>query len=140
MKIQLSLNAGYTLNFISSKTTIVISVNRNQNTNKLNETVFIGPGLSLGKSWLKNILRLNLGCVYNESTIRTNTNQTTEAITKRSVINNRMNFSFSPKVKNKKLGQPALSMNINYLIKPKTEVYPIPIFEFTGMVNLSYTF
>ena len=125
-------NFAYGVMHVKTKTNISLSANAN-NTIVLNSnTTYYGPGLNIGKSFLNNTLNITFGSIYNLS--YTNNKSTG------SVINERLNIGYNPKVKNKKYGKPNLSVSANYITKLNAPTDTTSIHEFTGNVNLGYAF
>lgn len=125
-------NLAYGLQFIPSKTSISISANANNTKTFNSNNIFMGPGITISKSFLTNTLAISFGSIYNVS--YTNSKNTGD------VINERLNISYSPKVKNKKYGKPSLSMSANYTTRTKASSNTTILKEFTGNVNLGYSF
>lgn len=123
---------GYGLVHPATKTTISISANANNTKALATATTYYGPGINIGKAFLGNTLNVTLGSIYNLS--YTN-NQSSGAI-----INERLNIGYAPKVKNKKYGKPNVSVSANYMSKLNTPAGVTKTNEFTGNVNLGYTF
>lgn len=125
-------NLAYGSQFIPVKTMISISANANE-TKAFNNTIrFFGPGLMISKSFLGNTLMMSFGSIYNLSTTNNKNNGT--------LINERLNIGYSPKVKNKKYGKPAVSLSANYVTKFNAPANTKTLSEFTGNVNLGYAF
>lgn len=125
-------NVAYGIQLTESKTSISISANAN-NTKAVNtNSVFYGPGLNLGKSFNKNIFNVVFSSVYNLSY---NNNQKNG-----SVLNERLNISITPPIKNKKLGKPSISLSASYVTRFKTNANTLKLNEFTGNIVLGYSF
>lgn len=125
-------NIAYGLVHVKTKTSVSISANANNTTVLGNNTVYCGPGLNIGKAFLGNTLNVTFGSIYNLSY----TNNKSGG----SVINERLNIGYAPKVKNKKYGKPNLSVSANYVSKLNAPAGVASLNEFTGNVNLGYTF
>ncbi len=125
-------NLMYSLNFTQTKTSMSLGVNANKSEALLSNSVFAGPNLTLGQGFLKNTLRASIGTAYNWG-------YTNKEISS-SVLNSRASFNFNPKVKNKKLGKPSLSLSAVYTRKFKTLASSQSFGEFTGTLNLAYSF
>ncbi len=125
-------NVAYGIIHLKTKTTVSLSANANQTSTLNINTVYYGPGLSIGKSFLNNTLSLMLGSIYNLAY----TNSTSTG----SVVNERLNLGYNPKVKNKKYGKPNLSISVNYMNKLNAPVGTTALHEFTGNINLGYVF
>ncbi len=124
-------NLIYSSNFTKTKTSLSFGVNYNRSylPNIINE--FYGPSLSVGKSFLKNLVKCTLGTTYNKSLLNGKENS--------SVLNSRFGLTYSPKLKNEKLGKPNIGLNTNYLTRLKTTTTS-PFEELTIMLNLGYSF
>lgn len=124
-------NLIYSSNFTKTKTSLSFGLNYNRSylPNIINE--FYGPSLSVGKSFLKNLVKCTLGTTYNKSLLNSKENS--------SVLNSRFGLTYSPKLKNEKLGKPNIGLNANYLTRLKTSTTS-PFEEVTIMLNLGYSF
>lgn len=124
-------NLIYSSNFSKTKTSLSFGLNYNRSyfPNIINE--FYGPSLSVGKSFLKNLMKCTLGTTYNKSLLNGKENS--------AVINSRFGLTYSPKLKNQKIGKPNIGLNANYLAKLKTSTIS-PFEELTIMLNLGYSF
>jgi hypothetical protein len=127
----LNANTNYNLTFIKTKITAGITGNYNQIKSFSSVTTYMGPGITLGKSFFKNTVRFNLGSVFNESF----TNSDVTAL----VLSERASISYSPKT-SKKYGKPSVSLNAVYTDKFAATQQQKGFKEFTGMVNLNYSF
>jgi hypothetical protein len=125
-------NVAYGSQFVPAKTMISISANANETKAFNNVIFFFGPGLMISKSFLGNTLMMSFGSIYNLSTTNHKNNGT--------LLNERLNIGYSPKVKNKKYGRPTLSLSANYVTKFNTPANTKTLSEFTGNVNLGYAF
>jgi hypothetical protein len=125
-------NLGHNILFTENKFTLTSGVNANYSKISNFNTLFIGPSLNLGKSFLKNLLKLSAGATYNQVLI--NSIKTNE------VFNYRLSANYSPKMKNEKIGKFNFSLSTNYMQKLKTISTAIAFSEFTGNVGLSYNF
>lgn len=122
-------NSSYALTHKASKTNITFNVNANQSKMLTATTVLFGPGLSVGKQFFKNALNASLGATYNNALLNGESNG--------SVIAERLNINFAPKVKNTKYGKPTLGISCSYVTK-NTKLTQQN--EFTGTVNFGYNF
>lgn len=125
-------NLAYNLQHVKSKANIGISVNANSTKAFNVSTIYYGPGINIGKSFLDNSINVTFGSVYNLSYNNNKSNG--------SVINERLNLGYNPKVKNKKYGKPTLSVSANYVSKLGATAGTKSFHEFTGNLNLGYTF
>lgn len=124
-------NISYNMNFTKSKINAGLTGNYNEIKSFSGTTSYIGPGIILGKSFLNNTLRFNLSNIFNQSI----TNSQVNAM----VLSERASLSFTPKT-NKKYGKPSVSLNAMYTDKMATAQQTKGFKEFTGTVNLNYTF
>lgn len=132
-------NLTYSLQWKESKWSLTLLSNYNQSktanpfsTNGDLLTQQFGPGFQLGKSFMKNRLRFCGGGVYNRSVAND--------ILLNHVISYRGQFSFTPKVRNEKLGRPSLTMNAVYVNKLPVVTGLQSSGELTVTVNLGYSF
>jgi len=124
-------NFSYNLGFLKSKWNAAFTYNYNRIANFLNTTIYMGPGLSLGRSFAKNTLRFSLANIFNQAY----TDQKVSAL----VLNERASLTFTPKV-GKKYGKPSVALSAMYTNKFQTAAQKEAFKEFTGMVNLNYSF
>jgi len=124
-------NFCYAVSFIKSKWSTAFTYNYNRVENFSGTILYIGPGLTLGRSFANNLLRLSLSNIFNQAY----TNQKVSAL----VLSERASLAYSPKV-DKKYGKPSVSISASYTNKFKTELQQNAFSEFTGMVNLNYSF
>ncbi|MFO0322923.1 MAG: hypothetical protein ACK504_10915 [Bacteroidota bacterium] len=124
-------NLIYSSNFTKTKTSLSFGLNYNRShlPNLMNE--FYGPTLSVSKSFFKNLIKSTLGTTYNKSLLNGKENS--------SVLNSRFGLTYSPKLKNEKIGKPNIGLNANYLARFKTNT-TLPFEELTIMLNLGYSF
>jgi hypothetical protein len=124
-------NLNYSMTFVKSKITLGATGNYNQIKNFSSVTTYMGPGIILGKSFFKNTLRFNLANIFNESL--------TDSDITALVLSQRASLSYAPKT-SKKFGKPSISLNAMYTDKFATTQQQKAFKEFTGMVNLNYSF
>jgi hypothetical protein len=124
-------NFCYNISFIKSKWSAALTCNYNHLESMAGTTLYAGPGITLGKSFAKNLLRLSISNVFNQAY----TDQKVTAL----VLNERASLAFTPKL-DKKFGKPSLSLSAMYTNKFRTELQKNAFSEFTGMVNLGYSF
>lgn len=125
-------NLTWSLQWVKSKFSLTMLSNYNQSTNGALTTQQFGPGFQLGKSFLQNRLRFSGGGVYNRSVAN--------EVLLNHVISYRGQFSFTPKVRNEKLGRPSLSMNAVYVNKLPVVSGLSATGELTVTLNLGYSF
>jgi len=123
---------GYVCNFIKSKT--ILSINANANTSRaLNTTnTYYGPGINIGKPLYTNKLMITFSTIYNLAFYNQQKNG--------AVLNERLSITINPKIKNVKLGKPNISLSASYVSRINSTVANQKLNEFTGNVNLGYTF
>lgn len=127
-----NVNCGYTLMFQPTKLSVSLIGNVNQSVLPELQTIYAGPSITVGKSFYKNLLRINFGSTYNEGII--NAKKTNE------VLNHRCSISFAPKFANEKVGKMNFSVNSTYL-QSLHAVGNTPAYnEFTGTLSLGYNF
>ena len=124
-------NLNYNLTFVKSKISTGLTYNYNQVKSFVSTNTYMGPGITLGKSFMKNTLRFSLANIFNQSF----TNSDVTAL----VLSERASLSYSPKT-SKKYGKSSVSINAMYTNKFKTTQQVKSFEEFTGTVNLSYSF
>jgi hypothetical protein len=125
-------NVSYSIQHRPSKLSIALTGNKNKTEAMNLNTLLYGPGLSVSKSFLKNTLNLGLGSIYNASV---NNNVSTGII-----FSERLNLSFNPKINNPKYGKPSISLSCSYINKPKVATTTYALSEFTGNLNVGYSF
>jgi len=128
------LNGNFTWNvsWIKSKWSVTTLVNYNQSDAGTVLTQQFGPGVQLGKSFMQNRLRFSGGGVYNRSMAN--------SVLMNHVLSYRSMFSYTPKVRNEKLGRPSLSMNAVYINKLPVLEGLEATGELTVTVNVGYSF
>ena len=124
-------NFNYNLTFSKNKVSMGFTYNYNEIKSFISTTTYMGPGITLGKSFLSNTLRFTVANILNQSL----TNSDVTAL----ILSERAGLSYSPKT-NKKYGKPSVSINAMYTNKFKTVQQIKPFSEFTGTVNLGYSF
>lgn len=125
-------NLTWNVQWIKTKWSVTTLANYNQSQNGTLRTQQFGPGVQLGKSFMKNRLRFSGGGVYNRSMAN--------AVLLNHVLSYRAMFSFTPKVKNEKLGRPSLSANAVYISKLPVVDGLGATGELTVTINVSYSF
>lgn len=125
-------NLGHTLMFQETKTSITTAINVNDIIVSNSNILYYGPNINVGRSFLKNLLRLSAGTSYNM--VFTNDIKTNE------VFSHRISANYSPKLQNEKLGKFSFSLSASYLQKLKSMPTSTAFNEFTGNVGLSYGF
>jgi hypothetical protein len=124
-------NFCYNVSFIKSKWSVGLTYNYNRAETFSSTTMYMGPGLTIGRSFVKNQLRFNLANVFNQAYAGT--------VNTALVLSERASLSYAPKV-DKKYGRPSVSLSAVYTDKFKTTVQTSAFREFTGMVSLNYGF
>ncbi len=124
-------NFCYNISFVKSKWNSAFTYNYNRIENFASTALYMGPGITVGRSFAKNTLRLSISNVFNQAY----TNNKQSAL----VLSERASLSYAPKI-DKKFGKPSVSLSAMYTNKFKTEMTKNSFSEFTGMVNLNYSF
>lgn len=125
-------NLAYGLQFVPTKTMLSFCLNANTTRAIIINTVYIGPGINVGKSFLSNSMNCTLGSVYNLSYINNKSNGP--------VFNERFSMTYTPKLKDKKIGKPSAGLSANYVFKTATVAGSSSLKELTVNVNVGYTF
>lgn len=125
-------NAGYSANWIPSKTSGMIGFNMNESVLGNLTTVFLGPSIGVSQAFAKNTLRASIGSSYNR--VLTNGNASS------AVLNNRLSLNYTPKMKKEKYGKPSMGLNCSYLSRFATVSTSTSYSELTLMLNLNYGF
>lgn len=125
-------NLTYSMQWVKSKLSVTMLSNYNQSKNGSMLTQQFGPGVQVGKSFMQNRLRFSGGGVYNRSMVN--------SVLLSHVISYRSQFSFTPKVRNEKLGRPTMSLNAVYVNKLPAVSGLEPTGELTVTVNVGYSF
>lgn len=124
-----NFNGVYSMNFKKSGTSVSIVSNANISNTSSFRTVLYGPGASVSKKLLKDVLKINLGYNYNKNI----TNEESNGY----VSSARLTTSFLPKVKNKKYGAPSVSLSSSWVTRYTGQAKSS---EMTGNIILSYSF
>lgn len=125
-------NLTWNIQWIKTKWSVTALANYNRSENGTVLTQQFGPGVQLGKSFMKSRLRFSGGGVYNRSGAN--------AVLLNHVLSYRAMFSFTPKVHNEKLGRPSLSANAVYISKLPVAEGLEATGELTVTVNVGYSF
>ncbi len=126
----INANIGYTVSKIKTKASASFIVNINQSNFYGTSKIYIGPGCSFSKVFSKTV-KATIGSTYNFVA----SNGEMEG----SLINDRINFNWTPRVKNEKHGKPSVGISIVELHRFKTPTKTATD-ELTAMVNLMYGF
>lgn len=128
------INGNFTWNvqWVKTKWSITTLANYNQSEAATMFTQQFGPGIQLGKSFMQNRLRFSGGGVYNRSMVN--------SVLLNHIVSYRSQISFSPKVRNEKLGRPSLSINAVYVNKPAVLTGLGNTGELTVTINAGYSF
>jgi hypothetical protein len=125
-------NLGWSMQHTPSKTGGSLSFNYNQSQLDTLLTQFMGPGFNLTKAFYKGMIRTTFGTVYNRAL--------TQRQLSNHVLSSRASFAFSPKIKDKKYGKPSLGFNTVYINRFPVDTTSSTTAEFTGTLNLTYSF
>ncbi len=125
-------NLAYSLNFSKTKTSLSLGINANQMESFIASSLYAGPNITIGQGFLNNTMRTSAGVAYNWGYANNQTNS--------SVINSRISIGYNPKLKNKILGKPSLSLGLVYTQRFKTIIQANEFNEFTGTLTLAHSF
>jgi len=123
-------NIGYNISKIKTKASASFIVNMNQSNFYNTSKIYIGPGCSFSKVFSKTV-KATIGSTYNFVS--------SNGVMEGSLINDRINFNWTPKVKNEKHGKPSMGISVVELHRFKTPTKTATD-ELTAMVNLMYGF
>ncbi len=124
-------NLAYSIQLTKSKIALTVLANYNQSETSILLTQLFGPGFQGSKSFANGI-RITGGAVYNRS-------YSNEMLTS-NILSHRAQFSFTPKMKKKIYGKPALSINAIYVNKFPINPAQIQTRELTVTANLGVSF
>lgn len=124
-------NFCYNISFIKTKWSTALTYNYNRAETFSTIAMYMGPGLTLGRSFAKDQLRFNVANVFNQAY--------TGSVNTALVLSERASLTFTPKIE-KRFGRPSVSLSAMYTDKFRTIVQKNAFKEFTGMVNLNYGF
>lgn len=127
-----NFNAGYTIQFTKSKTSINTLINYNKSALTGFDIIYYGPNINISQVLYKNLLRVTLGSSYNQLT--TNNVKTNE------IFNHRLAVNYSPKLKNEKIGRFNFSLSATYIQKLKSIATANAFNELNCNLALSYNF
>jgi hypothetical protein len=125
-------NLTWNIQWMKTKWSVTVLANYNQSENGALLTQQFGPGVQLGKSFMKNRLRFSGGGVYNRSM--------SNDVLLNHVLSYRAMLAFAPKVRNEKLGRPTLSANAVYISRLPVVEGLEATGELTVLVNVNYSF
>ncbi|MGE0569197.1 MAG: hypothetical protein AB7O73_14760, partial [Bacteroidia bacterium] len=126
-------NLSYNLNLTELKSSCSVNFNANQSFSSDYNILFIGPGITLGKTISQ--IKLNAGTTYNQVLVNN--------VLSNEVLNHRLSINYSPKSKNTKLGQFRFNTGISYMQKLKRNTLNFVFLDFselTANINLNYSF
>ena len=125
-------NLTYTVQWIQTRLSFTVLGNFNQSSGAGISTQQMGPGVQIGKTFLKNRLRFSGGGVYNRSVVNN--------VLANHIVSCRSQVSYSPKVHHEKAGHPSFSMNAVYVSKLPVLAGLASTGELTVTVNAAYGF
>lgn len=125
-------NLGHNILFTETKTNLTAGLNANYSQMTTFNTLFFGPSINIGHTFLNNLMKLSIGTTYNQ--VLVNNTKTNE------VFNYRLAANYAPKLKNEKAGKFNFTLSAMYMQKLKTVSSAIAFSEFTGNVGMSYNF
>ena len=125
-------NVSYGLQFIPTKVMVSVCVNANTTKAPGANVAYVGPGINIGKSFFQNTMNCSFGSIYNLSYLNKASNG--------SALNERLNVTYSPKLKDKKFGKPTAGLSVNYVTRKTTQVNSPSLNELTINANVGYAF
>jgi len=130
-------NLSYNLTLAPQQLTVAASVNYYTSRMPAVVSRYWGPNASLTKSLFDKMLRCTFSSSFNKNTLNGQSSG--------NVLNNRLNMSYSPKVKEKEGGKHAFSLAFNWLRRTKGQTEtptpaPPTFSEYTTTANYSYSF
>jgi hypothetical protein len=124
-------NISYSYSLLPSNTTLALSGNIYKNNAAGVKTIYWGPTLSVTKGFLEKVLRATLTASYNE---------TSGDVASSPVLNNRLNFIYTPKGDDGTSSKHNFSLGANFLRRLKGTEQQSAYSELTGMFNYTYSF
>jgi hypothetical protein len=124
-------NISYSYSLVPSNTTLALSGNIYKNDAAGVKTIYWGPTLSITKGFLEKALRATLTTSYNE---------TSGDVSSSPVLNNRLNFIYTPKGGDGNSPKHNFSLGANFLNRFKKTEQQSSYSELTGVINYSYLF
>ncbi len=125
-------NFSWAAQFTRTKTAIAFLTNYNRAMQQDQTTELLGPGIQCTQALLKNALRISAGSVYNRSLAA--------GLLTGHVLSHRAQLGWSPKVENKKLGKPAMSLVAVYVNRFAASPSETGTNELTVTVNVGVNF
>ncbi len=125
-------NCAYALQIAKTKTTFSFTGNYNRSVTGILLTELFGPGMQCSDAIWKGRIRVSVGSTYNRSL--------TNGILTGNILSHRMQLSWSPPMKNKKIGKPIASVNAIYVNRLPVISTQAKTGELTVMVNLGWSF
>lgn len=126
--INLNGNLNYSMNFLSTKTSVVAGINSNYSRFNTGNTLFLGPNISFSQPLFRSKIKFSAGSAFNQ-------NYTNE-ISNGSVFNHRISISHAIKSK-KNIGK--INTSIACVMMQRF-INSTAITEFTGTINMNYNF
>jgi hypothetical protein len=130
--IILNGNIAYSLQIAKTKTSFSLIANYNRAITGILLTELFGPGLQFSQTILNGNVRISIGSTYNRSF--------TNEILTGNILSHRTQFNWSPKMKNSKIGKPALGINAVYVNRFPIIATQTKTGELTVMANLGWSF
>ncbi len=124
-------NISYSYSLVPSNTTLALSGNIYKNDAAGVKTIYWGPTLSVTKGFMEKTLRATLTASYNESS---------GDVASSPVLNNRLNFIYTPKGSEGSASKHNFSFGANFLRRLKGTEQQSAYSELTGMFNYTYSF
>ena len=125
-------NIAYSLQLSKSGASITLASNINRTSSDVANSTFLGPTINFNKSVFEKKGNLSVGSTYNQ--------QFASKEMVGNVFNHRVSFNFTPKMKQKDLGQISFSLNGNLMQRLLTGAGSIAVNEMNIFINLGYNF
>jgi hypothetical protein len=116
---------------VPSNATLALSGNIYKNNAAGVKTIYWGPTLSVTKGFFEKVLRATLTASYNE---------TSGDVASSPVLNNRLNFIYTPKGSEGSSTKHNFSLGVNFLSRLESINQQSAYSELTGIFNYSYLF
>jgi hypothetical protein len=126
------VNLGYTAQLIPMKAAVTLAGNVNRSILPDFVTTFFGPTFNFQKSLLDQKASFSIGSTYNR--------QIRNDVLSSNIMNHRLSFNFTPKPANEKLGQVALSANVNLMQRFAVDPSLLNVTEMNVFINVNYNF
>lgn len=125
-------NVAYNKSIKAWAASFTFAANVNYTITSFQNNLFIGPTLAFQKSLFSKKSSLSIGSTYNK--------QYTGEVLSANVLNQRISFTYAPKLANEKAGKINLSANANWMTKLPTAATTSNSNELNLFINLNYSF